>query len=181
MSYRSLKLSVIQILVGMIWAWWGLALAGRMGHAAPGWALPAVWMGTLIPLLIVWSARRTSLTGSPLRLTPEQRRWYRRITNLEILGVIIAVIACSNAGRDDLMLVVASWIVALHFFLLYPVFRGPAAAVARRFLITGVILAVLAGAGWRLTAAAPRQVVVGVGMLAVMWVTALWHLRRANG
>lgn len=180
MSYRSLKLSVIQILVGMIWAWWGLALAGRKGHAAPGWALPAVWVGTLILLLIVWSAGRTSLTGSPLPLTPEQRRWYRRITSLEILGVIVAVIACSDAGRDDLMLVMASWIVALHFFLLYPVFRGPAAAVARRFLITGVIIAVLAGAGWGLAAAAPRQAIVGVGMLAVMWVTALLHLRTAS-
>jgi hypothetical protein len=180
MSYRSLKLSVIQILVGTIWAWWGMALAGRMGRAAPVWALPAIWVGTLILLLVVWSARGPSLAGDPLPLTAEQRRWYRRITSLEILGVIVAVVVSSNAGRDDLMLVLASWIVALHFFLLYPVFRAPAPGVARRFLITAAIITALAAAGWAWAAPAPRQEMVGVGMLAVMWITALLHLRTAR-
>ena len=145
---------------GALWWFLGLALSGHGGLAslAPGLAAAAA--------LVVIAWRQPPL---PEQGSDADRRRVNRVVGIasgaEGVGILVAVNVVANLGRPDLVMPAVAIVVGLHFLPLARWLPAPG------YYLTGLLMCALGvGACWVQDLAA-RQVLIGTGMAALLWLT----------
>ena len=154
----------------VLWAW-----RSNYGHAVPMAIVAAIGLGSLLWVYAIY--RRLTAATVETSETPAQRRAIRifHIVNFGQWIVILVVgNVLANLGLGAWVIPMAIAVIGLHFIPLAHIFKSPS-----RYL-TGAALLLVAICYPLLLPAGPASSVGCLCAGMILWISALWGLRKAG-